>query len=73
MAPEFLICVLSSELPLDGSTQCVSSCLPCIDFALQKVRSWNPTIQALAAEDADRGGSGCPNTELVSISGALRV
>ena len=53
MAPELLICVLSSELPLDGSAQRVSSGLPGIDFALQKLRSWETSILALAAEDAD--------------------
>ena len=53
MAPELLICALSSELPLDGSTQRVSICLPGVDFALQKLQSWEATIQALAAEDAN--------------------
>jgi hypothetical protein len=53
MAPEFLICVLPSEVPLDGSAQRVSSSLPGVDFALQKLWRWEATIQALATEDAD--------------------
>ncbi len=53
MSPELLIGILSRELPLDGLAQRVSSGLPSIDFALQKPRSWNSAIQALAAEDSD--------------------
>ena len=54
MASKLVVCVLSSELPLDGSAQrVVTSGLPGIDFALQKLRRWDSAIQALAAEDAD--------------------
>ena len=53
MTPELVICILSSELPLDGSAQRVSICLPSIDFASQKLLTWEAAVQALAREDAD--------------------
>lgn len=53
MSAKLLICILSNELPLDGSAQLVSSGLPGVDFALQELRSWEATIQSLAAEYAD--------------------
>jgi hypothetical protein len=45
--------VLSSELPLDGSSLGVSVTLPRFDLGLQALPGWNTTVQALAAEDAD--------------------
>ena len=53
MAPELLICILSSELPLDGSAQRVSSGLPGVDFVLQKLWRWDSAIQTLATEDTN--------------------
>jgi hypothetical protein len=53
MKPEFLIRILSSELPLDGSAERVSICLPGIDFVSQKFLTWEAAVQTLAREDAD--------------------
>ena len=53
MTSELVICVLSSELPLDGPAQRVSSGLPGIDFTLQKLRRWHSAIQTLTTEGAD--------------------
>jgi hypothetical protein len=36
MTSHLLICVLSSERPLDGSSQCISHLLPGIDLTAQK-------------------------------------
>ena len=48
MMPELVICILSSELPLDGSAQRVSICLPGIDFASQELLAGDAAVQALA-------------------------
>ena len=53
MSTKLLIRILSSELPLDGFASDVALGLPCVDFALQKLRAGDAAIQALAAEDAD--------------------
>nr|WP_041946197.1 hypothetical protein [Variovorax paradoxus] len=53
MTTELVICILSSELPLDGSAQRVSICLPGIDFASQELLAGEVAVQALAREDAD--------------------
>ncbi len=53
MASKLVICVLPSELPLDGSAQRATSGLPGVDFALQKLRRWDSAVPALAAEDAE--------------------
>ena len=53
MSPKLAIGILSCELPLDGSAQRVSVCLPSIDFASQKLLAWQAAVQALAREDAD--------------------
>ena len=47
------ICVLPREHPLNGRSCRVSIGLPNVDFALQRLRSGESAIQALAAEDAD--------------------
>ena len=53
MPTELLICVLSSEFPLDSASKGISCELPDIDFALERPRIGNASIQALTAEDAD--------------------
>ena len=53
MPPHLLICVLSSEGPLDGSPQCVSRLLPGIDLAAQELPAVDAPVQALAAEDSN--------------------
>ena len=53
MSAESLICVLTSEVPLNGSLFGISCLLPRIDFGLQKVAAANAPIQALPAQHAD--------------------
>jgi hypothetical protein len=53
MPSQLLICVLSSECPLDGSLQRVSRLLPGIDLAAQEFSAVDAPVQALATEDAD--------------------
>ena len=53
MMPQLPICILSSEIPLDGSLFLVAGLLPGINFGLQKFSIGNAPIQALAAENAD--------------------
>lgn len=53
MSAELLICILTSERPLDGSLSGVTSLLPRVNLALQKVAVFNAPLQALTAEDAD--------------------
>lgn len=53
MASQLSICILPSELPLDGAPLCVSIALPGSHFGLQALPGFHPAIQALATEDAN--------------------
>ena len=53
MTSQFLIRILSSEVPLEGSLLGVASLLPSIDLVVQRWPAGDPSIQTLAAEDAD--------------------
>ena len=53
MPTKLLICILTSELPLDGSLRSVASLLPRVDFALKKLSTGDAPLQALTTEDAD--------------------
>ena len=53
MTSQLLICVLSSERPLDSSLLRVSRLLPGIDLAAQELPAVDAPVQALATEDAD--------------------
>jgi hypothetical protein len=53
MSTELLICILGSELPLDGSLRSVASLLPRVDFALKEVSTGHASVKALPAGDAD--------------------
>ena len=53
MMPKLTVCILSSEVPFNGASLCVSRLLPCIDFGLQGMAIGDASIQALAAEDAN--------------------
>jgi hypothetical protein len=46
MSSAFLVCVLMSELPLDGPLLGVSGSLPHVDLALQKLLVGDATVQA---------------------------
>lgn len=53
MTSQLAICILSSELPLDGAALGISIALPGTHLGLQALAGCNSTIQALAAQDAD--------------------
>ena len=53
MSTELQIRILTSECPLDGSLRDVTSLLPRVNLALQKISVFNTSIQALTAENAD--------------------
>lgn len=53
MCSEFSVCILTSELPLDGSASSVASALPLVDFEPQAISAGHASIQALPAEDSD--------------------
>ena len=53
MSAESLICVLTSERPLDGLLRGVARLLPRVNFALQKLSAVDASVQALTTEDAD--------------------
>ena len=53
MTTEFVIGILTSELPFDGSFVGVSCLLPSVYFGLQQFSTGDPSIQALPAQDAD--------------------
>src|SRR5665811_541879 len=53
MPCQLSIRILSSEVPLDGSSFLVAGLLPRIDFGFQKFSIGNAPIQALAAENSN--------------------
>ena len=53
MVPQLSICVLTSEVPLNGSLFGISCLLPRIDFGLKLLAAANSPIQALPAQYAD--------------------
>jgi len=53
MRSEFLIRILSSEPPFDGSSLVVARLLPGIDLGSQQAAVGDSPIQALTTEDAD--------------------
>ena len=57
MASQFSICILSREVPLDGSLFGVLRLLPSVYFRLQKLSTGNTPIQPLTAkyDDLDLG------------------
>ena len=53
MTPQLAICILSSEIPLDGSILGVACLLPCSHFGFQKFSITNAPIQTLPTENAN--------------------
>ena len=53
MASQLLVCILPSELPLDGSLLGVARLLPGIDFGAKYLLAGHAPVQALTTEDAD--------------------